>query len=196
MSSDNPTLPDALRAHPDWHTLMDYWLGDSDAALTQQIDEHLMHCDACGGAFDQVVALSHGVREAFKRGAVATMLSRPFVERLRAAGLRLREYRVPHNGSVVCSVAPDDELLISHVAAPLQDVSRVDAVFTSSLAPQHEERLVDVPFDAAAGAVLFAPQLDAVRRQPTHELRVRLLAIDAGGEREIGHYTFKHQGVR
>jgi hypothetical protein len=196
MSSNDPTLPDALRTHPDWHTLIDYWLGDTDAALTQSIDEHLMQCDACGVAFDQVVALSHGVREAFKRGAVATMLSGPFVDRLRAAGLRLREYRVPHNGSVVCSVAPDDDLLIAHIAAPLQGVSRVDAVFTLSFAPGHDERLRDIPFDAAAGQVLFAPQLDAVRRQPTHELRVRLLAIDAGGERELGHYTFNHQGMR
>jgi hypothetical protein len=187
---------DAVRLHPAWHTLMDYWLGDTDAALTQSIDEHLMHCDACGAAFDQVVALSHGVREAFKRGAVATMLSSPFVDRLRAAGLRLREYRVPHNGSVVCSVAPDDDLLVAHIAAPLHGVARLDALFALSFAPQHEERLRDIPFDATTGEVLFAPQLDQVRQQPTHELRVRLLAVDTGGEREIGHYTFKHQGVR
>jgi hypothetical protein len=193
--SNEPTLPEAVGLHAAWHTLMDYWLGDTDAALTQSIDEHLMHCDACGAAFDQVVALSHGVREAFKRGAVATMLSSPFVDRLRAAGLRLREYRVPHNGSVVCSVAPDDDLLISRIAAPLQGVGRVDAVFTLSFAPGHEERLRDIPFDAAAGEVVFAPRLDEVRRQPTHDLHVRLLAIDTGAEREIGHYTFNHQGA-
>ena len=34
--------------HPEWDTLVDYWLGDTDAAATEAIDEHLMHCDACG----------------------------------------------------------------------------------------------------------------------------------------------------
>ena len=187
---------DAVRTHPGWHTLMDYWLGDTDTPLTHSIDEHLMHCDACGAVFDQVVALSQGVRDAFRRGAVAAVLSQTFVDRLRAAGLRLREHRVPHNGSVVCSVGPDDDLLIGRIAAPLHGVSRVDALLTFSFDPAREERLLDIPFDAAAGEVLLAPQLDEVRRQPTHEMRVRLLAVDAGSEREIGHYTFRHQGVR
>jgi hypothetical protein len=194
--ADDPIAPEAARKHVDWHTLVDYWLGDTDAPTTHAIDEHLLGCDACGAAFDQVVALSHGVREAFRRGAVATVLSGAFVDRLRAGGLRLREHSVPHNGSVVCGVGPDDDLLIGHMAAPLRGVQRLDAVFSYSFAPQREERLRDVPFDTASGEVLFAPQLTQVRQQPTHDLRVRLLAVDAGGEREIGHYLFRHQGGR
>jgi hypothetical protein len=182
-------------AHPEWDTLVDYWLGDTDAAATEAIDEHLMHCDACGTTFDEVVSLSRGVNDAFARGALLTMLSAPFVERLKAAGRRVREYRVPLNGTVTCSVAPDDDLLVSRLAAPLRGVARLDAVFMVSLTPGHEERLHDIPFDAANGEVLFAPRLAEVRRQPTHELVVRLLVVDAAGERELGRYTFHHQAV-
>jgi len=181
--------------HPEWDTLVDYWLGDTDVAAAEAIDEHLMHCDACGAAFDEVVALSRGVKDAFARGAMLSMLSAPFVERLKAAGRRVREYRVPLNGSVTCSVAPDDDLLVSRLAAPLHGVVRLDAVFMVSSTPGHEQRLHDVPFDAASGEVLFAPKLAEVRRQPSHELVVRLLAVDAAGERELGHYTFHHQAA-
>lgn len=191
MSSTTPTI-----AHPDWDTLVDYWLGDTDAAATEAIDEHLMHCDACGPAFDEVVSLSRGVRDAFAHGAVTSMLTAAFVERLRAAGRRVREYRVPLNGSVFCSVTPEDDVLVSRLSAPLQGVTRLDAVFTLSLTPGHEERRQDVPFDAAAGEVLFMPKLGELRKHPTHDLVVRLLAVDAAGERELGHYTFHHQAAR
>jgi hypothetical protein len=182
-------------SHVEFDTLVDYWLGDTDAAATEAIDVHLMQCDACGAVLDDVVALSRGTKEAFQRGAVSSMLSVPFVERLKAAGRRVREYRVPHNGSVTCSVGPDDDMLVAHLAAPLRDVPRLDAVFTYSFIPGHEERLSDIPFDATTGEVLFAPRLNEVRQHPTHEMLVRLLAVDAAGEREVGRYAFHHQAV-
>lgn len=181
------------RTHPDWQALVDYWLGDTDAAATEAIDEHLLHCDACGAEFDELVALARGVRDAFSQGLVPSVLTQAFVERLKASGRRVHEYRVPPGGSVLCSVAPDDEVLVSRVGAPLRDVRRLDAVLSYSFAPGEPQRLVDVPFDAAAGEVLFAAKLSEVRGQPAHELVVRLLAMDDAGEREIGRYTFHHQ---
>jgi len=182
--------------HPPWDSLVDYWLGDTDAAATEAIDEHLLRCDACGAAFDEVVALARGVRDAFAAGAVPSMLTPAFVDRLKAAGRRMREYRVPHNDSVLCAVAPEDDLLVSRLEAPLQGVTRLDAVFAPSFAPGHEERLHDVPFDAASGEVVFAPRLQEVRQHPSHDLVVRLLAVDGAGERELGHYTFHHRATR
>jgi hypothetical protein len=180
-------------SHLEFDTLVEYWLGDTDAAATEAIDAHLMQCDACGTVLEDVVALARGTREAFQRGAVPSMLSAPFVERLKATGRRVREYRAPHNGSVACSVGPADDMLVAHLAAPLRDVTRLDAVFTFSFVPGHEERLSDIPFDAAGGEVLFTPKMTEVRLHPTHEVLVRLLAVDAAGEREVGRYTFHHQ---
>ena len=180
--------------HLDRDALLDYWLGDTDADATEAIDAHLMACDDCGAVLDDVIALSRGVRDAFARGEVASMVTGAFVERLKAAGHQVHEYRVPRNGSVVCALAPGDDQLVSRLLdAPLAGVSRVDAVFTFSFAPGQPERLHDIPFDAASGEVLFAPKMSVVRQLSSHDFVVRLLAVDAGGERELGHYTFHHQ---
>ena len=181
--------------HLDWQSVVDYWLGDTDAATTEAIDTHLLHCDACGEVFDAVVALGRGVRDAFARGQVPAILAPEFVERIQAAGRRVREYRLPPGGSANCSIAPEDELLVSRVSAPLEGVERLDAVFTYSHVPDHEDRLRDLPFHADAGEVLFAHQVAMVRRQPSHDVSLRLVAVDAAGEREIARYTFHHRAA-
>jgi len=186
----------APAVHPDWQALVDHWFGDGDPAAADTIDEHLMHCDACGAEFDAIAALSQGVRAAFGQGRVATVLSVPFVERLKAAGRRVREYRVAPGGSVACAVAPDDDVLVSRLETRLQGVQRLDAVYTFSFAPDQETRLADLPFDPDAAEVLLAPPIAEVRRQPSHEFVVRLVAVDDRGvDREIGRYSFQHRAT-
>lgn len=182
--------------HVERDALLDYWLGDTDDAATAAIDAHLLACDDCGAVLDEVIALSRAVRDAFARGEVAAMVTGAFVERLKAAGHQVHEYRVPRNGSVVCAVAPGDDQLVSRLLdAPLADVSRVDAVFTFSFAPGQPERLHDIPFDAASGEVLFAPKMSFVRPLASHDFVVQLLAVDDAGERELGRYTFHHRAT-
>jgi hypothetical protein len=152
-----------------------------------------MQCEACGQALDDLVALGDGVRAAFRSGAVAAMASDAFLKRVVDHGLHVREYRLPHNGSVNCTVAPDDELLVAHLETPLQDVDRLDAVVTLSFEPDVQHRLQDVPFDARAGEVLWMPKFGLVRNAPAHTAEVTLLSVDAGGARELGRYTFHHQ---
>lgn len=178
--------------HPDWQALVDYWLGDADAAAAEAIDEHLLRCDDCGALFDEIVALGRGVREAFSQGLVPSVLTPSFVEHFKSSGRRVREYRVPAGGSVHCAVTPEDELLVSRVGAPLAGVQRLDALFSFSFAPGEEQRLHDLPFDAAAGELLLAPKLAEVRRLPSHEVTLRLLSVGDAGEREIARYTFHH----
>ena len=174
--------------------LLGYWLHDAaSAAETDAVDEHLLQCDACGETLDELVALGDGVRAAFRAGAVSAVATAAFVERLAAQGVRLREYRLPPDGSVECSVAPDDDLLVSHLEAPLAGVERLDAVAVSSLEPGVEHRLEDVPFDAEAGAVLWLPKVAQVKAQPAHTLSVTLFAVGPGGARELGRYAFHHR---
>jgi hypothetical protein len=120
-------------------------------------------------------------------------VSAAFAARLAAGGVRVREYRIPRNGSVNCSVAPDDELLLSRLQAPLEGVSRVDAIARIGDA---EERREDVPFDAVSGEVLYVPKVADVRAAPPHDVQVRLLAVEGAVERELGHYTLHHQPWR
>ena len=178
------------RAPLDEDTLIAYWLGELDEAAEARIDEHVLGCDACGRALSQIVDLGDGIRAAFRRGSVRAFVSRAFVERVVERGTRVREYRVPCNGSVNCSVAPDDDLLAAHLEAPLAGVKRIDALSYVDDAPPEVFR--DLPFEAASDEVVLAPKIAYVRTLPSHSQRVRLVAVDDGGERVIGDYTFNH----
>jgi len=180
-------------AHLSFDMLLDYWLSDTDASATDAVDEHLMHCDVCGAALDELIALGDGIRAAFAAGGVPAVLSGPFVERLRHGGMRIREYRLPHNGSVNCTVAPDDDLLVTRLQAPLQEVRRLDALAQLSVAPGVHHRLEDIPFDPQTGEVIFAAKLADIRQLPAHDMEVTLLAVESDGTREVGRYVFHHR---
>jgi hypothetical protein len=151
-----------------------------------------MHCDACGVALDELVELGQGVRAAFRSGQLAAVVSEAFLARMKQHGMRIREYRLAHNGSVHCAVAPDDDLLVARIEVPLQGVQQLDAVTTLSLMPGVAHRLHDIPFDAQAGEVFYVPKLAEVRKQPRHDMTLTLISQDEAGERELGRYVFHH----
>ncbi len=189
MTASNPA-----GSHPGLERLLDYWFGDTDDAATDAIDAHLLRCDACGAALDGVVALVRGVRGLFAGGQVGAVVSAVFVDRLIEKGLRVRRYQVPCNGSVACSVAPGDEVLVSLLQAPLAGVRRLDLAADFSFGGD-TVWLRDVPFDAGSGAVVWLSQVAAVRSLPAHRMRVRLLSVQGEHAREIGHYTFHHSAA-
>lgn len=175
--------------------LLAYWLHETDSGTTGLVEQHLMACDACGEQIDELAALAQGVRAAVRAGAVGAVASAAFVQRLGAQGLRVREYRVERNGSVICSVAPDDDVLVARLAAPLAGVQRLDVLVEWSVEPGVQHRLEDIPFDPQAAELVFLPRLSLVRQHPRHVARLVLLAVEpAGGTRELGSYTFRHGG--
>ncbi|MBL8385460.1 MAG: hypothetical protein JNM90_20420 [Burkholderiales bacterium] len=169
--------------------LLAYWLGEQDPAREAQADEHLLGCGDCSARLRGLVDLAGAVRDAVRSGAVEAVLPASLVAHLAAAGARLREYRVAPNGSVQCTVAPEDDLLITRLEAPLADVERLDL---ERAAGDAVERLHDVPFDPAAGEVVLTARMDRVRALPATTVRMRLLAVAASGERVIGEYLFHH----
>jgi hypothetical protein len=133
-----------------------------------------------------------GVRAALRAGDVGAVASMAFVQRARTRGVRVRQYDVARNGSVNCSVQPEDELLVARLAVPLAGVRRLDALEELSTQPGVQHRLEDIPFDPGSSEVVFLPRLTLVRSLPEHTARVVLLAVDEAGTRELGHYTFRH----
>lgn len=176
-------------------TLLEYWLGELDEAREGALDEHLLGCGDCSANLQGLVDLAGEVRAAVRAGAVGTVLTGAFVQRLALQGLRMREYRAPRNGSVYCTVAPDDDLLITRLDAPLAGVDRLDLERLSGDGGAIE-RLRDVPFDAKASEVVFTPRMDRIRALPASTIRYRLLAIAPSGERLVGEYTFHHTPYR
>jgi hypothetical protein len=177
-----------MSAHVDLDTLVAYWLAETDESATEAIDEHLFACDACGAQLDELIALEQGVREAFAAGRVGAFVAPAFVEGLLRRGSRVREYRVPAGGSIDCGVGPEDEVLVSRYQAPLAGVQRLDAVIRTSL-DASERRLEDIPFDPAAGEVVWLARLAWVRTLPAHRFHVRLLE----GDKVIAEYTMNHR---
>jgi hypothetical protein len=182
-----PSCPSPL----DWDTLLAYWLGELDPEDEARVEEHYLGCAGCSRRLAQQAALAQGVRKLVRQSGVSMVINEPFVHRLAGDGLRVREYRVPRNGSVNCTVAPDDDIVVARLEAPLHEVRRVDLV-TVGDGDSGAMRQEDIPFLAGSGEVIFSPGIGLLRALPATTLRMRLLAVDDDSERTLGEYTFHH----
>ena len=177
------------REHVDFETLVAYWLGELGETAEADVDEHLLGCDRCGARLDEVVALAGGIGEAFARGAVQAFASEDFVRQLDAQGVPMREYRVPRNGAVNCTILPEDRFVVARMEAPLEGVTRVDAIYDLE---GQSRTFHDVPFDPADNSVVLLPRPATLRQMPSHRARIRLVSVEGTVERELGTYTFNH----
>jgi len=180
--------------HVDLETLVAWWLGEAPATEGEKVEEHVFACARCAARLEWLAALAEGVRAAVRGGRVGLFVSAGFVDALAREGLRLREYRLDPGASVSCTIGADDDAVVSRLRAPLAGVRRIDVLHRVSAggveAP--EERIADVPFDAAAGEVLLIPGAAALKAMPSHTVHVRLVAAGEGAERPLGEYTFLH----
>lgn len=182
------------KAHLELERLAAYWLGELPAAEAQDAEEHFFACEACAGRLEWLAELSDGVRGAVRAGALGMVVSAPFVEAMKRAGMRLREYRSDPGATVDCTIRADEDAVVSRIRAPLTGVTRLDMVNRVEVGgvAQGEVRVEDVPFDAASGELVFIPPPAALKKMPAHTMRVRLVAVQQAGERVIGDYRFAH----
>jgi hypothetical protein len=94
---------------------------------------------------------------------------------------------------VNCTVAPDDDLVVSRLEVPLQGVERLDLLTRVSVEAGVRRRAEDVPFDPGSGELLVVQNLAELRQLPAHTIEVTLLAVASDGGRELGRYTFRHR---
>ena len=173
-------------------TLLAYWLNELDEAQEGMVDEHLLGCDHCSASLQTLVDTAGEIRAAVRSGEVRAVLTDAFVNKLAAHNVRLREYRVEHNGSVNCTVAPEDEVLVTRLRAPLAGIERLDVDFLDANG-QSIRRLRDVPFDPAAGEVVITQQIQVVRAMPATTVRYRLYDMASpSGERLVSEYALHH----
>lgn len=174
-----------------FEALVDYWLGECAPEREASVEEHFFGCAYCTQRLEALAALAAGIRGAFRAGTFRAVISRAFLETIKKEGLRVREYRVAPGASVQCSIGAADDFVVSRLEAALADVQRLDLV-ELGIGGEAQQRHEDIPFDPAAGEVLVCPAAAALRRMPSHTRRMRLLAVDAAGERVLGDYTFIH----
>jgi hypothetical protein len=171
--------------------LLAYWLDELDEAGTEVIEEHLFQCDACGARLRELIQLGGGVRKALLNGRFGTVVAPSFTRRLQNAGVQLREYHLEPGDSVNCTLAPEDDLVISHLRVALSDVRQIDLVIDDGQGGSlHRAR--HVAFDPATDELTLIPPVAQVRTMGAARQRMRLMAVDKGSERLLGEYTFNH----
>lgn len=171
-------------------TLVDYWFGELAREEGERLEEHFFACAHCAARLEELAALSGGIRAAFAGGALHAVISPAVLAKMQGEKLRLREYHLAPGGSVQCTIDAADDFVVSRLAASLAGVKRLDLEHQVEGGPA--QRFEDIPFDAAAGEVLFCPSAAALRRKPAHTARVRLIAHGEGAQRTLGEYTFDH----
>lgn len=180
---------------PDFPTLVDYWFGDLEPARQEAFEEHFFGCELCTRRLEELVQLGAGIRSAFRAGAVRAVIPHTLLAAMREQGLRLREYRLAPGASVNCTIAAEDDFVVSTLQAPLAGVRRVDLVSIDEpgVSPA---RMKDIPFDAETGEVLMCPAPAALKSRSAFTRRVQLIAVEAAAERTLGEYTFVHSPDR
>ena len=172
-------------------TLLAYWFGELEGDAEQRAEEHFLACAHCSGNLDALATFADGVRSVFATGRISAILSPAFIERMRGRGMRLREYSVSPGNTVNCTITAQDDAVIARLKAPLVGLTRVDVLRLDD-GGNVRLRYSDVPFDPAAGEVLVCPVPSALKAAPAFRDTMRLLAIDADGERVLGDYVFDH----
>lgn len=180
------------KAPVDLDTLLAHWLGELDEAEDTRVGEHLMGCGTCTANAQWVADAASGIRTLVRGGAVYSIVPQAFVQRAIAAGMRTREYRLAPGSSVNCTLAPEDDLLVTCLEAPLADVDRIDLLMLDEQG-RPTQRLADIPFDPIAGEVLFTSRIADVRAMPETRFCVRLVTPAAEGDRTLGDYAFHHR---
>lgn len=172
-------------------TLLEHWIWEPFQTPQADVEEHLLGCDDCSHRLAWVVAIADGVRDVARAGAIRVVVPPVFLERVGLEGLRLREYRIAPGGSIECSVAPEDDVLVARLGLDVGDATRVDLVWLDA-GGHEQERLLDVPVHAAMRDVVFVQRIADIRALPKGTARARFVATDGDGERVLAEYTFNH----
>jgi hypothetical protein len=172
--------------------LADYWLSVLADSEEEAVELHLLDCDQCGTRLREVIALAEGIRKIAREGSLRMVVSDTFLQRAAAEGLRVREYAPPPGGAVECTVTAEDDVLIGRLAANLSGANRVDLCICDERGVE-QLRLPDIPIQSGASNVVYQESITFAKAMPTSKMIARLVAFDeAGGERLLGEYTFRH----
>lgn len=174
--------------------IVDYWVdhGTTDEAL----EEHVYACDACATRLAWIAAVGDVMPAVLeRRGGRRMMLTADAVEHLARRGVRMRQYHFPENREIACTVAHDDDLLVSWIPVDLADDEELAGVL---LGPDDVElfRFHDAAVDRANQMLIMADPAEDILPLPDARLRLRLTATGPRGLREVGEYIFNHTAPR
>jgi hypothetical protein len=160
-------------------------LGELPADADAEVEVHVLSCGRCASLYAAFLRLGPAIADLVRGAGTVMPVTRALVERLDAEGLISRRYELRAGAVVPCAVGPTDIYSLTTYHVELAGVTRVDLI-------RGGQRVPDVPFDADAGRVYMLTRSDALRALPSMRLALRLVAVDAAGERTLGEYALDH----
>lgn len=172
--------------------LIAYWQGELAGEREAAVEEALFDDEATARRLDAIARLEAGVRALVRAGAIQAGLTVDAVDRLAAAGLSLRTYRLEPGETAPCTIALEDFVVVRlHVgeAGERLDVT-VDGSFEG--APPARERHEDLPIDRRTGEVVLVYPGDRIRALP----RSRFVYTATRGGATVGEFRLDHTPPR
>lgn len=169
-----------------WDVLVAYWANDLPEAELDQVETHLMACDACTTESESVAQLSQTLRE-----LLPPLLRPEQVEQLRARGLVVVDNPMrPGERRQVSFPRGVDILLHRLQGLALEQAASVHFTLHDEDTGSLIAEVPDAPFDRARGEILVACQLHYAHMPPNTvaECEVRL----ANGDTQRTRYTILH----
>jgi hypothetical protein len=175
--------------------LFAYHFRESSEAERERVEEHYFACAYCSERLEVLSSLEQGVRALVHAGQLFSSSTVAMVQRARARGILVREYRTDPGEHVDCTAGPDDDLLVTRYGG-LRGITSVDIHFRGQIAGTDQliqMEHTDAPVDQQTGdLVLIAPGA-LNRSMPALEIEVRLTVHAPSGSHEAGPYYYHHR---
>jgi hypothetical protein len=168
-------------------------LGELGGEALDEVELHVLSCTPCARILERLIQLGGAIRELVVAGKVRNVVGPALSARLGELGLVARRFRLAPGQVVPCAVGTDDIYVLAEMTADLAGVRRVDLLLGPPGAEQ--QRVEDVPFDAASGMVTVADRGDLLRQMPSMRLQMTLCAVDGDRQRVLGEYVLDHHAA-
>ena len=175
--------------------LVDYSLGELEAAVEGAVEDHLFSCEHCSRALEAVVQVGRGTAALVADGAVSAAVTATVVQQLIARGAQVRQYRLAPGDTVACTAAPDDAFVAVRLGGPLAGLDDVTLdVDFHDLAPgeRHVATVADVPVDVSAQELVLLMPGDVVRAYPRSRWTMQARGHRGGDPVALGPYALDH----
>jgi hypothetical protein len=186
--------PSCLAPIP-FETVIAYHVGELSDDEGERVEAHYFGCAYCAERLEVVSLLERGVIGLVHGGGLIVISTMAMVERARARGIVVREYRTDPGEHVHCTGGPNDDFVVTRYGG-LAGVTSVDvhfrgAVLGSDQIITMEHR--DAPVDQRTGDVVLVAPGELNRSMPPLEIEVRLTVRGADGARQVGPYYYHHR---
>jgi len=183
------------RAPIPFDALIAYHVGELSDDEVERVEAHYFGCAHCTERLEVVSLVERGVIDLVHGGGVMVITTMAMVERARAGGVVVREYRTDPGEHVDCTGGPNDDLVVTRYGG-LAGVTSVDVHFRGTVLGSDQVITMehpDAPVDQRTGDLVLVAPGALNRSMPPLEIEVSLTVHGAAGSHELGPYYYHHR---